>query len=560
MAVIFADWQSCSDSFEELLDPVRSQYKEAFVVVRCRYGGEPYSRCVLIWVDKDFALVRGWHQGYPKKLGSIWMTRPVPHGRAGPRSSPAGGSARASPSHDRRVIDARFTITGPSETNGFVNALPMLHNRYFPSIEEGRRASMDELVTMKSYDWEGSDSGPATPSSRSGLAGRGARNPRAGRDARRLLAQRRRELGHRHPARLTRVVTAVRRSTRRRRDAWPSRRSACRERAPLVAGERPRRDPFDPVRADRSDRGRRAQPAAGGRSRSRDSTRSTCRLLCRDRTLFEYWAHAASIVLTEDYPIHTWWMRTIRRTRRAGARTRRVAPGQRGLRRSILRDLRREGPLPSRRLVDIAASRGSRPGGPASGTWTRCCDPLDDGEGVGRRSPRQERWWDPAIGSSRRSSAGRRSDARSPPSAARSSRGLGVGTAQHVRAPSRMADTRTRKLLEHFERTASSSGSSRRGRDARGDLVRPPGGPPAARSDRGRAVAPSRHAAVAVRQPDRRSQALEGAVRPRLPDRDLHPEGRSPVRLLRDAGARRRSVRRAGGSRVRGRGRLVVTA
>ncbi len=27
-------------------------------------------------------------------------------------------------------------------------------------------------------------------------------------------------------------------------------------------------------------------------------------LLWRERWLFEYWAHAASIVLTEDYPIH----------------------------------------------------------------------------------------------------------------------------------------------------------------------------------------------------------------------------------------------------------------
>src|SRR5919108_2663102 len=34
VAVVFADWQSCSDSFEELLDPIRSQYKECFVVVR----------------------------------------------------------------------------------------------------------------------------------------------------------------------------------------------------------------------------------------------------------------------------------------------------------------------------------------------------------------------------------------------------------------------------------------------------------------------------------------------------------------------------------------------
>lgn len=156
VALVFADWQSCSDTFEELLDPVRSQYKEAFVVVRCRYRGELYSRCVLIWVDKDFSMVRGWHQGYPKKLGSIWMTRPVGHGKAGPRLERGGRFGATVSANDRRIIDARFTITGLSETNGFVNALPMLHSRYFPSIEEGSAASMDELVTMKSYDWEGS--------------------------------------------------------------------------------------------------------------------------------------------------------------------------------------------------------------------------------------------------------------------------------------------------------------------------------------------------------------------------------------------------------------------
>ena len=55
-----------------------------------RYGGETYSRCVYIWVDKDFALARGWYQGYPKKLGAIWMTRPVTVGKAGPRLEPGG--------------------------------------------------------------------------------------------------------------------------------------------------------------------------------------------------------------------------------------------------------------------------------------------------------------------------------------------------------------------------------------------------------------------------------------------------------------------------------------
>ncbi len=33
------------------------------------------------------------------------------------------------------------------------------------------------------------------------------------------------------------------------------------------------------------------------------------RLLWRDRSVYEYWAHAASIVLAEDHPIHAWFMR-----------------------------------------------------------------------------------------------------------------------------------------------------------------------------------------------------------------------------------------------------------
>jgi acetoacetate decarboxylase len=154
VAVIFADWQSCGAEGEELLDPVRSQYKEAFLVVRCRHGDDTYSRCVFIWVDKDFALARGWFQGYPKKLGSIWITRPVTVGRAGPRLAPGGVLGASLAANDRRLIDVRFTITGPSETGGFVNALPMLHSRWMPSIAANDGDALNELVTMSSRDVE----------------------------------------------------------------------------------------------------------------------------------------------------------------------------------------------------------------------------------------------------------------------------------------------------------------------------------------------------------------------------------------------------------------------
>ncbi len=154
VAIVWADWQACSDSFAELLDPVRAQYKEVFVVVRCQFEGKHYSRCVYIWVDTDYAMVRGQHQGYPKKLGSIFLTRPVRVGRAGPRLEVGGRFGATLAAYDRRLFEAAFEITGPSEDAGFVNALPMLHNRWMPAIEGDGTDSLDEFVTMAGYDVE----------------------------------------------------------------------------------------------------------------------------------------------------------------------------------------------------------------------------------------------------------------------------------------------------------------------------------------------------------------------------------------------------------------------
>lgn len=154
VAFIWADWQSCGDDRAELLDPVRAQYREAFVVVRCRYEGTLYSRCLFIWVDTDFALVRGYIQGYPKKLGSIHQTRPVTVGKAGPRLEPGGRFGMTLAAADRRIASATVTLTGPADANGFVNGHPMLHHRWFPRIELDARDALDEVVTMSGVDVE----------------------------------------------------------------------------------------------------------------------------------------------------------------------------------------------------------------------------------------------------------------------------------------------------------------------------------------------------------------------------------------------------------------------
>jgi acetoacetate decarboxylase len=158
VALIWADWQSCGEAGDELLDPVRAQYRECFAVVRCALAGQVYSRCVYIWVDTDFALVRGLHQGYPKKLGSIHQTRPHPFGRAAPKIAPGGRFAGTLAAADRRLAHAVVTLREQVPSAGFVNAHPMAHHRWMPSIEKGAPDALDELIRSRSA---AVDAGPA---------------------------------------------------------------------------------------------------------------------------------------------------------------------------------------------------------------------------------------------------------------------------------------------------------------------------------------------------------------------------------------------------------------
>jgi acetoacetate decarboxylase len=154
VAFIWADWQSCAQDGEQLMDPVLGQYKEAFVVVRCQFEGQVFSRCVFIWVDTDFAIARGIHQGYPKKLGSIYQTRPHPYGPA-PRIAEGARFGASLAAADRRLAEARITLTEPSAINGFVNDHKMAHNRWVSSIDKPGQFTLDEIIATGAASGEG---------------------------------------------------------------------------------------------------------------------------------------------------------------------------------------------------------------------------------------------------------------------------------------------------------------------------------------------------------------------------------------------------------------------
>jgi hypothetical protein len=184
------------------------------------------------------------------------------------------------------------------------------------------------------------------------------------------------------------------------------------------------------------------------------------RLLWQDRSLFEYWAHAASIVLTEDLPIHAWYMRRFLSADVGWAR--RHLEWMRTnakLRRSILGRLRREGPLPSRRLADLAAEPWRSTG------WTneRNVDKMLTllwmlGTILVAARQGQQKLWDLAARVlPPDASRGRLLDLGVTLRAADVSlRGLGVGTLQHIRSHfTRNRYPELTKALAALERSGS---------------------------------------------------------------------------------------------------------
>ena len=164
-AAVFADWQSISEGGRELTDPSRSQYKEFFLVVNALLDGEEVTTCPSIWVDRDFALARGWIQGFPKKLGSIWITRAFGvDSTANPGLRPGATYGGTCAAYERRVAEGTVTLERISDDGPTHNGPPIVNVRHFAQLAAGRHSSpaVHELVRARSRDraiseiWEGS--------------------------------------------------------------------------------------------------------------------------------------------------------------------------------------------------------------------------------------------------------------------------------------------------------------------------------------------------------------------------------------------------------------------
>jgi acetoacetate decarboxylase len=137
---VFIEWSSSADADRRIVaDPARGQYKEAYVEVHALLGDSNVARVPYIWVDNDLSFARGHIQGFPKKLGTIAITRAVRVGRGGPKLEAGATFGAHVASLGRQLARGSVTLDGPAPEGTVPRAmrLPIWHTRLVPDLAGG---------------------------------------------------------------------------------------------------------------------------------------------------------------------------------------------------------------------------------------------------------------------------------------------------------------------------------------------------------------------------------------------------------------------------------------
>jgi acetoacetate decarboxylase len=134
---VFCDWSSAADDDPRIAaDPARGQYREAYVAVPATLDGAKAARVPYIWVDNDLSFARGHIQGFPKKSGTIALTRAVTVGR-GARVEAGGHFVGHVSSLGQRLAYGSVTLEQPVDRVPRALRLPIWHTRHYPDLAGG---------------------------------------------------------------------------------------------------------------------------------------------------------------------------------------------------------------------------------------------------------------------------------------------------------------------------------------------------------------------------------------------------------------------------------------
>ena len=166
--VAFSKWWSISDENKDmpLINPERTQYKEAAIWVGCSFRGNPGQICLFVWVDNDFTMARGWFMGFPKKLGQVYITDYHFLNPGMPQKMEGATFKGIASAHGEKLMEGTMTVERKIKQSDLppIMTAPPYHIRHFPNIESPTAPpSVLELVRLGAENkkvgeeiWEGS--------------------------------------------------------------------------------------------------------------------------------------------------------------------------------------------------------------------------------------------------------------------------------------------------------------------------------------------------------------------------------------------------------------------
>jgi len=150
----FCDWQFTGEN-EEFLDPARYQYREFFILIDAFYKGEPVSYCPYMFVDNDAALARGWSQGYPKRLASVFQTRfHAATSKAAPQLASGSKFAASMSAGGNRMAQCLVTLQEPVNNAVSFAQRPVINLLHVPQLAAGlhQTPAIEKLVMNVPHD------------------------------------------------------------------------------------------------------------------------------------------------------------------------------------------------------------------------------------------------------------------------------------------------------------------------------------------------------------------------------------------------------------------------
>lgn len=130
-------------------DPELTVYREGAVALNVILDGQKYLYFPFMWVDKDWALIRGYINGYPKKIANISLSKfhPLMPGREGPAPGVKLGGYVARNGYTLYRIEVELR----DRTNSLpITAFgPTLTIRRYPATGSGQRDVWEYVTVIK---------------------------------------------------------------------------------------------------------------------------------------------------------------------------------------------------------------------------------------------------------------------------------------------------------------------------------------------------------------------------------------------------------------------------